>query len=67
MQVLFVYAPDGRSPLVRSRNRWVDNIKVELIWGPHVRWVPVPTAWHVLGLRMEERTPAIEVSCEYIE
>jgi hypothetical protein len=33
----------------------------------HVRWVPVTTAWRVLGLRMEERPPAIEVSCDYIE
>jgi hypothetical protein len=29
--------------------------------------VPVPTVWRVLGLRMEERPPATEVSCEYIE
>jgi hypothetical protein len=29
--------------------------------------IPVPTAWHVLGLRMEERPPDMEVSCEYIE
>jgi hypothetical protein len=29
--------------------------------------VPVPTAWRVLGLRMEERPPVMEVSCEYIE
>jgi hypothetical protein len=29
--------------------------------------VPVPTAWRVLGLRMEERPPAMEVTCEYIE
>jgi hypothetical protein len=28
---------------------------------------PVPTAWRVLGWRMEERPPAREVSCEYIE
>jgi hypothetical protein len=28
--------------------------------------VPVPTAWRVLGLRMEEWPPA-EVSCEYTE
>jgi hypothetical protein len=33
----------------------------------HVRWVPVPTAWRVLGLRMEERPPAMEGSWEYIE
>jgi hypothetical protein len=29
--------------------------------------VPVPTAWRVLGLRMEEWPPAMEVSCEYTE
>jgi hypothetical protein len=29
--------------------------------------IPVPTAWRVLGLRMEERPPDMEVSCEYIE
>jgi hypothetical protein len=29
--------------------------------------VPVPTAWRILGLRMEERPPDMEVSCEYIE
>jgi hypothetical protein len=29
--------------------------------------VPVPRAWPVLGLRMEERPPAMEVNCEYIE
>jgi hypothetical protein len=34
---------------------------------PMLGGVPVPTAWHVLGLRMEELPPAMEVSCEYIE
>jgi hypothetical protein len=29
--------------------------------------VPVPTARRVLGLRMEGRPPAVEVSCEYTE
>jgi hypothetical protein len=29
--------------------------------------VGVVSAWHVFGLRMEERPPAMEVSCEYIE
>jgi hypothetical protein len=29
--------------------------------------IPVRTAWRVLGLRMEERPPDMEVSCEYIE
>jgi hypothetical protein len=28
---------------------------------------PVTTSWRVLGLRMEERPPAMEDSCEYIE
>jgi hypothetical protein len=32
-----------------------------------LRGVSVPTAWHVLGLQMEERPPDMEVSCEYIE
>jgi hypothetical protein len=25
------------------------------------------TAWHVIGLRMEERPPVMEGSCKYIE
>jgi hypothetical protein len=29
--------------------------------------VPVNTAWRVLGLRMEERPPAMEISYEYIK
>jgi hypothetical protein len=29
--------------------------------------VPVPTAYHVLGLRIEEAPPAMEGSCKYIE
>jgi hypothetical protein len=32
-----------------------------------LRGIPVATAWRVLGLRMEERPPDMEVSCEYIE
>jgi hypothetical protein len=44
----------------------------EIIFGcsgdsSHVRWVSVPTAWRVLGLRTEERPAAVEGSCEYIE
>jgi hypothetical protein len=34
---------------------------------PMLGGIPVPTAWRVLGLRMEERPPDMEVSCEYIE
>jgi hypothetical protein len=30
-------------------------------------WVPVTTAWRVFRLRMEERPPVMERSCEYIE
>jgi hypothetical protein len=33
----------------------------------YIYGIPVPTAWRVLGLRMEERPPDMEVSCEYIE
>jgi hypothetical protein len=29
--------------------------------------VPVITSWRVLGLRLEERPPDMEKSCEYIE
>jgi hypothetical protein len=29
--------------------------------------IPVPTARRVLWLRMEERPPGMEVSCEYTE
>jgi hypothetical protein len=32
-----------------------------------VKWVPVTTAWGVLRLRMEERPPVMEGSCEYME
>jgi hypothetical protein len=32
-----------------------------------LRGFPVTTAWPVLGLRIEERPPAVEGSCEYIE
>ena len=31
------------------------------------KWVPVTTASHVLGLRMEERPPDMLGNCEYIE
>jgi hypothetical protein len=31
------------------------------------KWVPVTTTWRVLRLRMEERPPDMEGSCEYIE
>jgi hypothetical protein len=41
---------------------WIFWITLAMLGG-----VPVPTAWRVLGLRMEERPPAMEVSCEYIE
>jgi hypothetical protein len=27
----------------------------------------VTTAWHIIGLQMEERPPAIKGSCEYTE
>jgi hypothetical protein len=31
------------------------------------KWVPVTTAWRVFRLRMEERPPDMESSCEYTE
>ena len=30
-------------------------------------WAPVTTAWHIIGLRMEERPPIWKSSCDYIE
>jgi uncharacterized membrane protein len=32
-----------------------------------LKWVPVTTAWRVLRMRMEERPPVMEGSCECIE
>jgi hypothetical protein len=33
----------------------------------HDKWVPVTMVWRVLRLRMEERPPNMEGSCEYVE
>ena len=43
--------------------------KIKAMWPSeyHDKWVPVTTAWRVLRLRMEERPPDMEGSCEYIE
>jgi hypothetical protein len=35
------------------------------VYSMHDKSVPVTTAWRVLGLRMEERPPDMEGSCEY--
>jgi hypothetical protein len=46
------------------------NKELRGTFGPErggVGWVPVMTAWRVLGLRMQERPPALEGSCEYVE
>jgi hypothetical protein len=44
-------------------------IRVSVIRGSTVVYksVPVTTAWRVLRLRMEERPPDMEGSCEYTE
>jgi hypothetical protein len=44
-----------------------NNINIIVIIHSMLGGIPVPTAWRVLGLRMEERPPDMEVSCEYIE
>jgi hypothetical protein len=49
----------------RSGNRWEYDIDITVFF--RVKWVPVTTAWRVLGLRMEERPPVVEDCCEYIE
>jgi hypothetical protein len=63
-----------RLPPMRRLNLLVSNKR---LYNPHnlkcrsavtsVKWVRVTTAWGVLGLRMEERHPVMEGSCEYIE
>jgi hypothetical protein len=34
----------------------------KMCWKTHVRWVPVTTAWRVLGLQLEEWPPAMEAA-----
>jgi hypothetical protein len=61
----------------------IKEVSLKLIWSrcavPHIRflltcmgdhrgkWVPVSTAWRILGIWMEERLPVWKGSCEYIE
>jgi hypothetical protein len=52
----------GRLSLLLQRKLILQLIMYAMLGG-----IPVPTAWRVLGLRMEERPPDMEVSCEYIE
>jgi hypothetical protein len=70
----YVPAPDGRITLKLFQEKfcaWANmilfvffllNMMLAMLGG-----IPVPTAWRVLGLRMEERPPDMEVGCEYIE
>jgi hypothetical protein len=54
-----------------KQNILMDNQEIRLRRGicqaAMLGGVPLRTAWRVLGLRMEERPPAMEVSCEFIE
>jgi hypothetical protein len=50
-----------------SLYRWLLKLIIVLLTIAMLGGIPVPTAWRVLGLRMEERPPDMEVSCEYIE
>jgi hypothetical protein len=59
--------PEERKSHLKILSRYEDNIKIDFIEKDRVMWVPVTTAWRVLGLRMEERPPVMEGSCEYIE
>jgi hypothetical protein len=58
-----------RIPFVHNPSRYLSiyGLFFVVVSFRHVKWVPVPIAWRVLGLRMEERPPAMEGSCEYIE
>jgi hypothetical protein len=35
---LLVGKPEGRRPLGRPRRRWLDNIKMDLVWWDGVMW-----------------------------
>jgi hypothetical protein len=48
-------------------NNHVNMLNITILHLAMLGGIPVPTAWRVLGLRMEERPPDMEVSCEYIE
>jgi hypothetical protein len=53
--------------LLHNSQRHYECFKKHMVRQPILGGVPVTTAWHALGLRMEERPQAIVVSCEYIE
>jgi hypothetical protein len=53
--------------LQEERTKGLGNILNIILGHTMLGGVPVPTAWLVLVLRMEERPPAMEVSWEYIE
>jgi hypothetical protein len=64
--------PDALVDSKRSVKWWLFYCSFVRNWScqvlkPRDKWVPVTTAWRVLRLRMEERPPDMEGSCEYIE
>jgi hypothetical protein len=61
-------ALDGKNISSKYAPAWCNN-EIIFIRGTaaHNEWVPVTKAWRVLRLRMEERPPDIEGSCEYIQ
>jgi hypothetical protein len=48
------------SRLVKRYRLFQKKVEIDILF-------PVATAWRVLRLRMEERPPGMEGSCEYIE
>jgi hypothetical protein len=54
---------------VREVKKKIQNVLSVIIFQRNGddKWVSVTTAWRVLGLRMKERPPDMEGSCEYIE
>jgi hypothetical protein len=62
----------NRTPVVQTLTshltEWLISVDFTLIKEINrVMWVPVTTAWSVLGLRMEGRPPDVEGSCECTE
>jgi hypothetical protein len=48
-----------------SVERGMSNIKRQIV-PDHDQWVPVATAWRVVGLRMEERPPIWRVAANVL-
>jgi hypothetical protein len=66
MLMQFIFSGTG---ICVFTNEYMSSTKIYfcVIYFSRDKWVPVTTAWSVLRLRMEERPPDMEGSCEYVE